>query len=377
MPAFPRNASLQETVDFVRTQFLAGHPEVIWHALPTDVRQKLDSQEVRDVMLDMVVEQQPVNKAMLEIGLKVTEVLTTQKDFVLNSPLLARIPPEAMPMVQQAYDPAAGFIYELMIWICSLDELSDATVTEWVDSHGPRLGGHIRALLEVAPKETIDAFFDRVTVKQLSEAAGTITMPDIFGGSSTVEMVRHDDGWLPASFAKEWVAKKDSMVQFFKDQKAEAKRQNPQMAAQATLVAGMITGVGNQLIEPLRTAKTQAEFDQGAMALAALIEQRAPWTAAREARIEATRVQMNSVKQAISYYRIRMNAMPANLDVLRDGPKDAKLKARWTGPILSEVPLDAWERPFEYTLKNNKYTIRSTGPDGVSGNDDDLTIEGP
>ena len=45
MPAFPEDTSLQETVDFVKAQLEAGHLEVLWHALPQEMRDELDSPE--------------------------------------------------------------------------------------------------------------------------------------------------------------------------------------------------------------------------------------------------------------------------------------------------------------------------------------------
>ncbi len=90
MPAFLEDASLQDTVDFVRVQMLSGHPEVLWYALPSDFRQSLDSSEFRAQVIPQIQQQQSsANDAIQKILMKVIEVLVTKKNFVLGSQPLA------------------------------------------------------------------------------------------------------------------------------------------------------------------------------------------------------------------------------------------------------------------------------------------------
>ena len=176
LATFPENFSLQETVDFVRTQILAGHPEVIWHALPTELREKSDTQEVRDLTVAMTEVQKELSKSLEAVWLKALEVLINKKSFVLNSQMMAAVPPPFVPLVKQACDPAVGLAYELMDFSFSAGSLSTQTVTSLIDWHGPRIGGHLHKLVALAPLAMIDQFLNQVVVQQTNDSSGTVTI---------------------------------------------------------------------------------------------------------------------------------------------------------------------------------------------------------
>jgi general secretion pathway protein G len=98
--------------------------------------------------------------------------------------------------------------------------------------------------------------------------------------------------------------------------------------------------------------------------------------AATEAKINATKAQLNGLKNNIQMYQIRMNGLPETLEALRDGPSDAAKKAKWVAPIITEVPTDAWENQLVYSVNGNTYEIRSGGVDGQINTEDDITVEG-
>lgn len=95
-----------------------------------------------------------------------------------------------------------------------------------------------------------------------------------------------------------------------------------------------------------------------------------------DANADTTRIQMNDLKNRITTYQIRMNSLPQTLEELRDGPSDAAKKAKWGAPIITEIPLDAWEQPLVYTVNGNTYEIRSGGVDGQPSTDDDIIVQG-
>jgi general secretion pathway protein G len=46
-------------------------------------------------------------------------------------------------------------------------------------------------------------------------------------------------------------------------------------------------------------------------------------------------------------------------------------------PITNRVPNDPWDNPYEYTAKRDgTFELFSAGPDGATGTDDDIYIEG-
>jgi len=93
-----------------------------------------------------------------------------------------------------------------------------------------------------------------------------------------------------------------------------------------------------------------------------------------DANVNATITQLNSLKQAVQFYQIKMNALPKSLDELKDGPSDSAKKAKWTAPILNTIPDDAWGNSITYTLKGNSYELRSGGLDGQTNTEDDLVV---
>nr|WP_242631708.1 type II secretion system protein GspG [Rubripirellula amarantea] len=95
-----------------------------------------------------------------------------------------------------------------------------------------------------------------------------------------------------------------------------------------------------------------------------------------EAKVNATKAQLNSLKSNIEMYQIRMSGLPESLEALRDGPSDAAKKAKWVAPIIDTIPTDAWENALEYSVNGNSYEIRSGGIDGQANTDDDIVVEG-
>ena len=95
-----------------------------------------------------------------------------------------------------------------------------------------------------------------------------------------------------------------------------------------------------------------------------------------QANVDATKAQMNSLKNSIQMYQIRLNKVPETLETLRDGPKDSSKQSEWTGAIIDEIPNDAWGNPFVYSVNGNSYELRSGGIDGQVNTEDDIVIEG-
>ncbi|PAY19251.1 hypothetical protein CKO51_11570 [Rhodopirellula sp. SM50] len=278
MPAFPENGSLQQTVDFVIEQLSAGHPEVIWYALPAEVRNEVDSAEVRAAMrpaIEMQVEtQQPIH----EVANQVCEILIRQKQFILNTPMLKMAPPQVTQMVQPLYDPASGLIYEVVQCVFDSKMIVDDSVTSFVDHYGPRIGGHLRVLVQAAPPGMIEQFTGTIVVNQIDDSSGTITVPKQGGGTTVVEMVAYGGRWMPKDFVATWKEKggtmASGMAEQFENNQADFQASQQQMA-QAT---GMIAGMANQFLQPMLDAKTQQEFDAAltqAMMTAAMFQNQA------------------------------------------------------------------------------------------------------
>ena len=260
LPSFPENASLQETVDFVVAQFQAGHPEVFWHALPAEVRNKIDSQEIRTAMNKSQGNDQKATEEVIGVALKVVQILVTKKQFIMNSPMMAQVPPPMMPMIRQGYDPTVGTVFETVMLIDSLNRESEQrTITEILDERGPKLGAHIKGLLKMAPPGMVSSVMDGIQVEQQSSNSGIIRVPNQEGGLDETEMVVLGGRWVPKDMAVAWDASKDNLVEVMDS--PEQMQGNPfsgQAASQMVIMA-------NGILDPMLAANSQPEFNQAVM----------------------------------------------------------------------------------------------------------------
>ena len=97
-----------------------------------------------------------------------------------------------------------------------------------------------------------------------------------------------------------------------------------------------------------------------------------------QARVTATQSQIATFGTALDAYEVDNGFYPKGKNGLLDlvqQPRDAQ---NWKGPYLKgDVPNDPWGHPYIYECpgKHNptSYDLMSSGPDGRSGNEDDLT----
>ena len=94
------------------------------------------------------------------------------------------------------------------------------------------------------------------------------------------------------------------------------------------------------------------------------------------ANVDATKIQMKQIKDSVRMYKVKVLALPETLESLRDGPSDATKKQNWQGPLLEDVPKDAWGKDFQYSVTGNKFELRSGGLDGQFNTDDDIVENG-
>ncbi|OYD25988.1 type II secretion system major pseudopilin GspG [Oceanimonas baumannii] len=83
--------------------------------------------------------------------------------------------------------------------------------------------------------------------------------------------------------------------------------------------------------------------------------------------------QIELLTSAINTYRLDNGDFPTTqqgLQALMTEPQDA---LSWDGPYLSkEVPLDPWNKPYMYELKDNgQFALYTLGKDGKKGGEDE------
>ena len=77
--------------------------------------------------------------------------------------------------------------------------------------------------------------------------------------------------------------------------------------------------------------------------------------------------QLSSFADAIQRYRMDNKKLPSSLEDL------TQKTDRNSEPIITHIPKDPWDNPYEYrTLSNKEFTLRSSGEDGIPDNEDDV-----
>lgn len=100
-------------------------------------------------------------------------------------------------------------------------------------------------------------------------------------------------------------------------------------------------------------------------------------TRQKTANIDATRVSMEGLSQAIRLYALDHDGNPpSTADGLRVLIEPTRKDPKWRGPYLEKTPMDAWGTPMQYrypgTRNPNGFDLLSAGADRVMGTPDDL-----
>jgi general secretion pathway protein G len=96
-----------------------------------------------------------------------------------------------------------------------------------------------------------------------------------------------------------------------------------------------------------------------------------------QARIAASLADINAnIATALDMYELDNGQFPSTeqgLQALVTKPDFVPVPAHWNGPYLKKIPLDPWQRPYEYKVPsshNQDYDLYSLGPDGIESADD-------
>ncbi len=91
-------------------------------------------------------------------------------------------------------------------------------------------------------------------------------------------------------------------------------------------------------------------------------------------KVKTAETQVKMLKGALMTYRLDVGDYPESedgLEALVRRPRDQRAADSWQGPYLDdEVPMDPWERPYEYVREPSglqDFTLYSLGADGKPG----------
>lgn len=97
-----------------------------------------------------------------------------------------------------------------------------------------------------------------------------------------------------------------------------------------------------------------------------------------EARIETTKLQLKSIKNALEQFKLDNGFYPTTqqgLKALVEKPTTPPEPKNWK-QYMEKVPKDAWGHDFIYISPagNKPYELKSVGPDGIEGTEDDISV---
>jgi len=89
----------------------------------------------------------------------------------------------------------------------------------------------------------------------------------------------------------------------------------------------------------------------------------------------------NSLSAALRMYKVNNGRYPTTqqgLQALVEKPNTTPPAKRWT-QLMDRVPTDPWQNPYGYKYPGSQdstmFEIISTGPDGIEGNEDDISSQ--
>ena len=85
------------------------------------------------------------------------------------------------------------------------------------------------------------------------------------------------------------------------------------------------------------------------------------------------KITLGMLSASLKQYQMEVNNLPSALAALYEMPSDISDPSNWVRKIDKPVPSDPWGHPYEYKLNGSEFELRSLGPDGQTGTEDDIT----
>ena len=92
-----------------------------------------------------------------------------------------------------------------------------------------------------------------------------------------------------------------------------------------------------------------------------------------EARTAAGKADISNISVGLDMFEMHIGHYPASLDELMQKGSNPDT---WKGPYLKKAPKDPWGREYHYKCPgthNSDYDLYSAGPNGIEGDNDDVT----
>lgn len=91
----------------------------------------------------------------------------------------------------------------------------------------------------------------------------------------------------------------------------------------------------------------------------------------QQAKQKEAKAMLGVLSASLKEYQLMVGSLPTDLEGLVTQPADVD-PAMWVKK-LDKLPMDPWNKPYEYKPAGAEFELRSVGPDGQSGTADDIT----
>ncbi len=229
-----------------------GKPAVVWEAMPASYQTDLtDMAHTFATKMDAEI----YDKAFGILG-KVTNVLKTKRDFILNSALTQNAPVDKEKLTTNWNGVVDLFTAITASDVKTLENLKTIDIGKFLQNDGAKIFSTLRTVASIQEGNPLEKLADiKVELVQSEDDSATvkITAPD--EEEEEIDMIKVEGKWIPKEMAEDW----SNMIT---DGKAslEDMAQNA-LAEKKPMVIGMMAGV-EAAIDQLAQSKTQAEFDK-------------------------------------------------------------------------------------------------------------------
>jgi len=241
-----------EAVEAVAESMARGEPIMLWAAMPESYRG-----DVTDVVHSFAgaVDAEVYDKSFAVVG-KMADVLSSQKQFILNHPMMADNPNMDKASLEANWDQAVGTLQTLAgSSISTIDGLKAVDIASFLNGEGAAIAGNLRTL-SAASKDNPMAKLAEVTAKvvEQSDDAVTVEVTNPDGGTERTEMVKVEDRWVPADMAERW----ETNIADAKERIAKMKEQG--MPNKPQIMGGL--SMIESTLDQLQQAEDQQQFNQ-------------------------------------------------------------------------------------------------------------------
>jgi hypothetical protein len=281
--------------DAIKAAVKESKPVLAWNVLPASWRSQGDGL-LHEFAAAVPA---PLYDQLMKTMQKFATVLTTKKQFVLNSVMVkaALADPNSPSMTQltESYDAASDFISAVANSdLQSAEALSKATVADLLNEFGPQLMTAAKTFVTIAAlqpnREGAEAKMVLVVLDSISNLNATVvsetgtsavisvslpSLPSAIAGKmaqlQSIPVTQVDGVWVVVPMAYAWPEGMAEAKHSIAEMKAQLSG-NDSQSQQVMMMVQVALGMADTMLDSMAQANSQAEFDQAMANFGSLME---------------------------------------------------------------------------------------------------------